>query len=252
MSVTVETTLSKRIHILLFFALLSLSAAGYAQWSELATDEFESRTMRIQNKAEALYVSGNFERAHFIYVNELAPLGDKYAQYMSGYMFLMGRGVPEDPAQASAWYRIAAERRAPEFIVVRDDLMRTLNAEQRARSDSLYLGLRKDISDIVIVMTLLEQDLDKLKVETTGSRVAGGSSMVTMVDPRSGTLMTKKLNRDRARRALQSRVDFITTQLDIEPLDAELSKAQVDELWERIGQHVAVVDDESDSFAATP
>jgi hypothetical protein len=251
-SVTVETTLSKQLHILMLFLLLLLSATVRGQWSELPTDDFESRTMRIQIKAEGLYTSGDYKRAHFIYVKELAPLGDKYAQYMTGYMYLMGQGVPEDPLLASAWYRIAAERKSREFMVVRDDLMRTLDAQQLARSDSLYLDLRKGLSDLVIVMKLLEKDLEKLQVETTGSRVAGQSSMITMVDPKSGNLMSAKLYRDRVRRALQARVDYITAQLDIEPLDAELSRAQVAELWDRIKEHVAVVDDEVDTYVANP
>jgi hypothetical protein len=251
-SVTVETTLSKAIHILLLLLMSMLSATVRAQWSELPTDDFESRTMRIQTKAEGLYTSGDYKRAHFIYVKELAPLGDKYAQYMTGYMYLMGQGVPEDPLLASAWYRIAAERKSREFMVVRDDLMRTLDAQQLARSDSLYLDLRKGLSDLVIVMKLLEKDLEKLQVETTGSRVAGQSSMITMVDPKTGNLMSAKLYRDRVRRALQSRVDYITAQLDIEPLDAELSRAQVAELWDRIEEHVAVVDDEVDTYVANP
>jgi len=253
-SVTVETTLSKQSHILILmlFLLLLPPAMVRAQWAELPTDDFESRTMRIQTKAEGLYVSGDFKRAHFIYVKELAPLGDKYAQYMTGYMYLMGQGVPEDPQLASAWYRIAAEREAPEFMIVRDELMRTLDADQRARSDSYYLDLRKELSDLVIVMRLLESDLEKLQVKTTGSRVAGQSNMVTTVDPKTGNLMSAKLNRDRVRRALQARVDFITAQLDIEPLDADLSKAQIAELWARIDEHVAVVDDEVDIYVSNP
>ena len=37
----------------------------------------------------------------FIYREELAPLGDKYAQYMIGYMHEHGKGVDKDPAVAS-------------------------------------------------------------------------------------------------------------------------------------------------------
>lgn len=176
-SVTIETTLKKRIHLFLLPVLLLLSAPCLAQWSEFPTGDLDSHTLRIQSKAESLYVSGDYERARIIYVNELATIGDKYAQYMTGFMYLMGQGVPEDPVRASAWYRIAAERQAPEFIVVRDELIRTFDAEQLARSDAIYLELRKKFSDIVIVMRLLEEDLEMLDVETTGSRVASRSSL---------------------------------------------------------------------------
>ena len=252
MSVTVETTLSKPIHILLLLLLSFLSSAVHAQWAEITTGSLDTRTLRVQTKAESLYVGGDFKRAQFIYVNELAPLGDKYAQYMAGYMYLTGQGVSEDPVLASAWYRLAAERDAPEFILIRDELVQSFNPEQRARSDSLYLGLRKELCDLVIVMRLVEVDLEKLRSETTGSRVPGRSSMVTMIDPRSGATVSGDYYRKRVLQLMQSRVDFITTQLDIEPLNAELSKVQVDELWELIGEYVAVFDDQSGSLAATP
>ena len=251
-SVTVETTLSKRIHIYLLPALLLLSVPVFAQWSEFPTGDLDSHTMRIQSKAESLYVSGDFKRAHIIYVNELATIGDKYAQYMTGYMYLMGQGVPEDPVRASAWYRIAAERQAPEFMVVRDELIRTFDAEQLATSDEIYLELRKKFSDIVIVMRLLEEDLEMLDVEATGSRVSGRSSLVATYDPRKGTVTSAELYADRVRRTLQSRVDFITGQLDIPRMDADLSDAQIAELWELIGEQAAVIDDDVHRLVATP
>jgi hypothetical protein len=244
--------LSKRIHILPLILLSLLSAAAHAQWAEVTTGSLDARTLRIQTKAEALYVSGDFKRAHFIYVNELAGRGDKYAQYMAGFMYLMGQGVPEDPILASAWYRISAERDAPEFMVVRDRLLQSFSPEQRARSDSHYLDLRKKYSDLVIVMKLVEKDQQKLQFETTGSRVPGRSTMVTMVDPKSGTTVSADYYRSRVLRLMQSRVDFITTQLDIDALDAELSGAEVAELWEHINEYVAVVDDEAGAYVATP
>lgn len=251
MSVTVETTLIKRIHIVLL-PLLLLSATAAAQWSEFPTGDLDSHTMRIQSKAESLYVKGDYKRAHIIYVNELATIGDKYAQYMTGFMYLMGQGLPEDPVRASAWYRLSAERQAPEFMVVRDELIRTFNAEQLAASDAIYLELRKKFSDIVIVMRLLEEDLELLDVEATGSRVPSGSNLVTTLDPRKGTVTSAELYRDRVRRTLQSRVDFITGQLDIERMDADLSAAQIAELWERIEEQVSVIDDDVHRLVAAP
>ncbi len=212
----------------------------------------DTRTHRVQTKAEELYVRGDFKRAHFIYTNELASCGDKYAQYMAGYMYLMGEGVPEDPVLASAWYRIAAERDAPEFIVVRDELMESFSPEQRARSDALYLDLRKKFSDLVIVMKLVEDDLEALQFETTGSRIPSRSSMVAMIDPKSGATISADAYRKRVLRLMQSRVDFLAAQLDVDPLDAELSSAQITELWKRIDEHVAKVDDDVDRYVATP
>jgi hypothetical protein len=76
--------------------------------------------------------------------------------------------------------------------------------------------------------------------------------MVTMVDPQSGSTVSADYYRNRVLRLMQSRVDFITTQLDIDALDAELSGAEVAELWERINEYVAVVDDEADAYVVMP
>jgi len=246
--------LKKPIHTILLPVLLLLSASAFAQWSEFPTGDLDSHTMSIQAKAESLYVSGDYKRARIIYVDELATIGDKYAQYMTGYMNLMGQGVPEDPVRASAWYRIAAERQAPEFLIVRDELIRTFDAEQLAASDAIYLELCKKYSDIVIVMRLLEEDLEMLKVEMTGSRLASrsGSRLVTTVDVNSGTLMSADRYRDRVRRTLQSRLDFVTGQLDMERLDVNLTNSQIAELWERIGEQVTMIDDDVHLLVAAP
>ena len=67
----------------------------------------DASILRLQDKAEDLYRRGHWERAYFIYVNELAAAGDKYAQYMAGYMHLHGHGVEHDDVKASAWFRLA-------------------------------------------------------------------------------------------------------------------------------------------------
>ena len=251
-SVTVETTLNKRTHICLLPLLLLLTVTATAQWAEFPTGSLDSRTLRTQTKAEGLYEKGDFKRAHFIYANELARQGDKYAQYMTGYMYLMGEGVAVDPVRASAWYRMAAERRSPEFVSVRDQLLSTLTPEQRSRSDALYLELRTELSDIVIVMKLLESGLEDLRTETTGSRVAARASAVTIIDPDTGVPMSADHYRNRILRTVQTRLDFVTAGLDIDPLDARLTDAEIDALWDRITEHVAEVDDDGDAFVSTP
>ena len=118
--------------------------AGYTQQGAGAPRPVDARTLRVQEKAEELFERGDYGRAHFIYRNELAPIGDKYAQYMLGFMSLTGLGVREDPIVASAWYRLAAERDSPEFIAVRDELFRRLDEIDMERSDALYLRLRQE------------------------------------------------------------------------------------------------------------
>lgn len=243
--------MNRRYSLLIALALLA-SAAATAQWAEFPTGGLDSRTVRIQAKVESLYQRGDYKRAHFIYANELARQGDKYAQYMTGYMYLMGHGVDEDPVKASAWYRIAAERRAPEFLSVRDHVMQTLNDEQRARSDELYVELRREYSDLVVVMGLLAEGIEDLNTARTGSRLSGNASSVVMIDPDTGRTVSADHLRSRYLRDAQARLDFVTTRLDIEPIRAEQVDQHMESLWERVRDYLSVVDDEAGSLYAAP
>jgi len=242
----------KRTNTLLILLTLLVPALAMGQWTEFPTGDLDSRTMRTQAKVESLYERGDYKRAHFIYSNELAPQGDKYAQYMTGYMYMMGQGVDEDPVRASAWYRIAAERRGPEFMAVRDQVLQNLNDEQRARSDELYVELRKKYSDLVIIMELLVEDLDTLKTARTGSRLSGNASSVMIIDPKTGMPVSADHLRNRDLRTAQMRLDFVTSRLDIEPIRAEQVDEQIDMLWERVRDYLSVVDDEADGLYAAP
>lgn len=123
----------------------------------------DSRLIKTQEKSDQLFEGGQYERAMMIYRDELAPVGDKFAQYMVGYMYLSARGVDEDLVLASAWYRLAAERGHDSFVRARDVLLNALNNEQRKRSDDIYAGLRAELSDIAIVSRLIETDLARLR-----------------------------------------------------------------------------------------
>ena len=241
-----------RIYSLLIAFALLVPGLAVAEWAEYPTDNMNSRTAQIQAKVESLYRRGDYKRAHFIYSKELAPLGDKYAQYMTGYMYLMGQGVEEDKIRASAWYRIAAERKTPEFLAVRDQLLRTLTKEQLTASDELYLDLRKRFSDLIIVMGLIVEDLPHLEVRRTGSRLSGGTGSVTVLDPNTGTAVSADHLRNRATRAVQARLDFVTGMLDIDTMKAEDAAPQVDVLWERIHDYLGVIDDDMGAFVANP
>jgi hypothetical protein len=243
-SVTVETTLSKRIYIYLLPVLLLLSLTAHAQWSEIPSGNLDSRTARIQAKAESLYQSGGWERAHFIYVNELAPIGDKYAQYMAGYMCQWGHGVPKDPVMASAWYRVAAERDSPEFVEVRDEMLGSLSQEQRDRSDIEYIRLRQQFSDMVVVMNLLSGEFAELQDGGTGSRLSRRGGSVTIVDPRSGAGVSKDALDKRILEQMQVRLDYLTGELGIVRIEADdLDRDALDALNTQVMEFLSIVDD---------
>lgn len=218
--------------------LLSLPALANAQSSTRARP-LDS----LQNKAEALYRQGHWERAHFIYVNELAAHGDKYAQYMAGYMYLNGRGVERDPVRASAWYRLAAESGAPEFIEVRDDLVEDLSAESLEASDAIFIELRKTYSDLVLALNLIRAERDILNEKPTGSRLSNTSSSVTILDPRTGSAMSRTEYERRLKSRIKVRLDFITQAIGADELDAELTDSEFEALAEQVDAHLQIISD---------
>ena len=204
---------------------------------------FDSSTLRLQDKAEDLYRAGHWERAYFIYVNELAAVGDKYAQYMAGYMWSNGKGVPRDTVRASAWYRIAAERGAPEFVDVRDELLESMSEAQRLESDRHYIALRQKYSDLVLALGILRKEREILNESLTGSRLSGGSSAVTIIDPRTGMTISRREYVRRLESRMKPRLDAITSEIGIEEVEADMSDNEFNEFVARVGQYLQIIDD---------
>lgn len=200
----------------------------------------DSRTMRIQQKVEELFDAGEYERALFIYENELTPIGDKYAQYMVGYIHLTGAGVPEDPVLASAWYRLAAERDNPHFVAIRDQLLGSLTEFERGRSDALYSALMREYSDAVILLDLIRDDLDSMAART-GSRLSSGAAPITIIDPRTGfTISADDYNRQLSRR-IQTRVAYLVGLLDIESVDMDVQRLNVNALKNAVDEYLSSI-----------
>lgn len=235
------------VNIRLLFLLVLLQSCPsilLAQGSGFSGGDLNPHTLSIQSKAESLYQSGSWERAHLIYVNELAPIGDKYAQYMIGYMCQWGHGVKKDLIMASAWYRVAAERDAPEFVALRDQIVESLSPDERERSDIEYVALRQKYSDLVVAMTLLFEEFDELEDGITGSRLSGRGGSLTIVDAQSGRGMSKDAMIKRVLDRMQPRFDYLTDILEIEHIEAaDVDKDDLDALHEQVRDYLSVVDD---------
>ena len=205
-------------------------------------------TMRLGERVEELFEEKEYERAFFIYRNELAPIGDKYAQYMVGFMYETGIWVDEDPILASAWYRLAAERGYEEFEQVRDALLNGFTDVDQVRSDVLYLQLRREYSDVVLLLPLIQEDLDAMTART-GSRLSGGSGPVTIVDPRAGSSVSGDEYFRRLRARIEARLEFMAQQLGdasiatpADDVDMEVLNARVERYVETIDDRTVVVD----------
>lgn len=201
-----------------------------------------AKTLSVQNKAEELFEKRNYDRAFFIYRNELAPIGDKYSQYMVGFMYLTGKGVEADRVAATAWYRLAAERGIKEFETVRDQLMVSLTPEQLAECDRRFVELRKQYGDLALLMKAIRADYEAIR-SRTGSRLASDSSAVTVIDMQhkggmeAGTAYYGKIE-DR----LQTRLNFVLNYTNIEIQDLDVDTLDLDSLEQEVSDHLEKVE----------
>ena len=225
-------------------ACLALPGASAQDFSSSGGYVRDANILSVQDKAEELFERGDYKRAHLIYRNELAPIGDKYAQYMVGFMNMTGLGVREDPVLASAWYRLAAERHTAPFIAVRDDMNRRLDTVDMERSDEIYLRLRREFCDIAVRMREVREDYELLQGGATGSRTSRSSSPVIVVKPREGSSMSMDAYRGEVTRRMQKHLDFIARTLEIERVDSDnITSAQVVALEKQVMTYVAQIDD---------
>ena len=234
-------------------ALLVLAASPVVaqQSGPFPGSPLDRATMRLGERVEELFEGGEYERAFFIYRNELAPIGDKYAQYMVGFMYETGTWVDEDPVLASAWYRLAAERGYKEFEEVRDALMNSLTSTARGRSDELYLQLRREYSDVVILLRLIEEDMDAMTART-GSRISGGTGPVTIVDPRAGSSVSGDEYFRQLRSRIEARLLFMSQQLGDASIATEADDVDVEALSARVENFVNIIDDRTAVVDAHP
>lgn len=201
-----------------------------------------SRTLRVQDQAEQVFERRDYDRAFFIFRNELAPIGDKYAQYMVGFMYLTGKGVPESQIAASAWYRLAAERGTKEFISVSNELIVTFEPSEIDRSDRLFIQLRKQYGDLALLLAAIRKDRETLRART-GSRISAGGSPMTIIEPnRPGGTQSGAVFYDQIQRRMQARLDYVARHTHIEVLDTDAETADLDSIESVVYEQLDTLD----------
>lgn len=233
------------IKLTLFLALLLCAQSGVVaaqSAGKFPGVPLDNKTLRVQAKAEALFEERNYERAYFIYRKELSPIGDKYAQYMVGYMHMTGKSVPEDRVTASAWYRLAAERGTPEFLRVRDQLLVSLTPEQRARSDREFIEIRKQYGDLVLLLKALRADHATLR-SRTGSRLGQDSSPLVVIDMRrQGSSASGVEYYGQIEKRIQSRLEYIAGYTDIEIIDLDANSVDLTAIEQQVNARLETLD----------
>jgi hypothetical protein len=228
-------------HISCFVTIVAASvfAANIAlaqNTSELSVDLPDSGIMAIQRKVDRLYDAGSFKRAYFIYRNELVPVGDKYAQYMVGFMSLSGLGVEQDPVAALAWYRLAAERGSPDFVAARDDLWQSMSNSDLERAETLYFDLRQKYCDIAVVLASITRDYKEFN-KRTGSRIGNDSIPVLIIDPQFDT-GTGESYYSHTREQLKARLILLREIGDFQGMNIDPDRISLRDLERRVEQRI--------------
>ncbi|MDX1405126.1 MAG: SEL1-like repeat protein [Woeseiaceae bacterium] len=208
----------------------STGAQDYKPFPGVSADQ---RTLETQQRVDELFDAGNYQRAFFIYQKELAPRGDKYAQYMVGYMYLNGLGVERDPAQALAWYRLSAERGNQMLVEVRDALAKELSATEIVRSNDIFASLLKSYGDTTLLMKLIRRDMDILK-QRTGTHIpaAGVNAPIQIIRP-SGLPEDPNFYSN-VRKRLESRLAYLETTVEINDIELETESSELRNFEEEI------------------
>ena len=124
-------------------------------------------------------------------------------------------------------------------MAIRDELLGQFDAVDRARSEEIYLGLRRNYSDVAISMRVAREAFDDLKQLSTGSRLGNlPASAVTIVEPRAGTSVSGDVLAFRLRQGMQNHLDRVTAVLGIDRIDAEtVTSAELSDLEDRVREY---------------
>ncbi len=208
----------------------------------------DGRTVSVQHKVEKLYSSGDFARAFLIYRKELAPIGDKYAQYMVGYMRLNGQGVERHPAEALAWYRLAAERSQSVLSQARDALQQSLDADERAEAERIFAQLWQQYGDRKLLLELIREDLSILRnrvareiAEGAPKSTADGPPRLMIASGYSASGSDSDVYR-RVRERLDRRLVYLDHAARFEPADSAAGSRAIEALETEVIQELEALE----------
>jgi hypothetical protein len=222
-------------------AVLCCASALSQDYTRFPGESPDQRTLKTQERVDELYKAGDFKRALFIYEKELAPRGDKYAQYMVGFMHLSGQGVPTDVPRALAWYRLAAERGHGALESARDELAANMTQDEINASNRIFLGLLQEIGDTKLIMALIQKDMDTLKGRT-GTRIAGSNVTAPILILRPSGMAEDPDYFRNVRRRLESRLNYLETTVEISDIAVESENDELQQFEEQIKSELAAIE----------
>ncbi len=163
----------------LFFWLL----ASLVQAADFIPSAIKDDSAEQAKEAERAFDDQRYADAYEIYQEVLAPRGDKYAQYMIGYMYLNGLGKDADPVRAAAWLKLAAERNDQAFVQLSDKVWQNLDSAAQNKAEENHANLQALYGDCKVMRTMLKEEKDLL-TPVTGTRLT--SNVALPVTRRTG------------------------------------------------------------------
>ena len=132
--------------------------------------------LRYQRSGVDHWERGN-DRAAYQDFLEASRYGNKLAQAMIAEMLWTGQGVGQDRAAAYAWMDLAAERRYPALLAIRERFWNSLDADERARALAVGKEVYEEYGDAAAVPRL-EKMLRRGKRQSTGSRLGANTGAI--------------------------------------------------------------------------
>ena len=237
---SIISLLRKAMTVAIAVCVVQLPAAAEVK-AYLPIASSDQQTLRAQRLVEELYESKQYKRSRIIYEKELAPIGDKYAQYMVGFMLLNGQGSAINRPAALAWYRLAAERKEPLILQARDSLFASMTQVEIVLSNEIFVELWREIGDNRLILDLVQRDLDTLRAKT-GSRLAGSStSPITIVNMRTNEVHSEA-SYARIQKRIELRLEYLDANVEIVDVDLNDEFAVKKSLESEIRKEMAALD----------
>jgi len=221
-------------------ALVSVSAFSEG-YDPITGSSADKRMLDAQALVEKLYAEQEYERSLIIYQRELAPFGDKYAQYMVGFMNYRGQGVEANRPAALAWFRLAAERSDPPFIEARDALFNIMPLEEVVESNQIFVELWRQLSDSQLLLELVRQDLKILRARGSTRVPGSNASSISMVNVQDGNNDSAEYYR-RVRTRMEARLSYLQSNVEIVDIELNDDSAVKQHLEQEIREQVAALD----------
>ena len=178
---------------------------------------------KLQKLADQYYEKGRYDKAYQIYSEDLARLGDKFAQFRAGYMHYTGEGVAKDPVTAYAWMRLSAERGSEQLRTAASQVWDRLDAGQRAAAKTEFDRLQAEYGDRALLTRLIEEDERELR-STTGSRLGQTNAQSRVYNPSVRGSVT---DAEGFTQAIKQRIEARTRYIELLEGNVEYSEFEV-------------------------